>query len=303
MSSRWRSLVLAILAIPISHPEPARAVDLVTRCDAVCTANCQLDDDLKCCSDAELCKGLGPIQLQNGADLDLNGKTLRCYCGTTTCIGGTNNNVECTEASQCPGGTCGNDTGCSACSSLVLMTSANAVVKDTSNGVGRITGNATAAIDCDQKSGSRVTGVTLELLPHTGILDCAKVDENYVMGDYFGADGNGIATAGVASTDFIRDNFVDNFNVGILVSGTAAATVETNFVSMRRYASSYTGVYGIDVQPFTGSGLIVRNNVIMGSQGTGYRSDPGATDTNNSCDPANATPGNCSAPTAPYALP
>ena len=287
---------LFVIAIA-SAPTWASAA-AITRCDTPCNANCTLGKNLRCCSDAQLCDGAGPITLNNGADLDLSGFSVTCYCGTTTCIGGTNNNAECTMSSECPGGgSCGNDTGCTTCDGLVTMTDSSSLVKNTGTASAKFTGAAAPAIKCNSKSSSRVTGVRFESINGDGVVNCAKVDENvFIFGN---GTGTAIKSGGVASSDFTRDNYIESWTKGIVITGSQPLTVENNFVSM---PTSGTGVVGIDVSGISGSGLVLRNNVIFGSYGTGVSGSVNATLTANYCDPTNIV-GSCSVPQAPFTLP
>ncbi len=289
------SAALMFLLAAIALPPAAHAI---TACNVTCNSNCSLEDDLKCCSDAELCDGAGPIVLANGADLDLAGHTLHCYCGTKTCIGGGNNNVECSVTSECPGGTCGNDTGCTDCDGLVSMSDSNSIVKNTGGAAALISGNptntTTKGVKCNSKTGSRVTGVRLQNIAGDAALNCAKVDENLFLPG--AVSGTAIRTSGVASSDFIRDNYIEGWTTGIVVTGTQPLTVENNFVSMRAAGT------GVDVSGYAASGLTVRNNIVTGSSGTAITGDAGATITASYCNPGNAT-ADCTVAVPPFTLP
>jgi hypothetical protein len=187
------------------------------------------------------------------------------------------------------------------------MTAANSIVKNDGASTARITGSVNPAIKCNGYAGSRVTGITFDDIlgdsssgAGDGVVNCAKVDENVFA--YSASTGTAIKSSGVASTDFTRDNYVYYWMKGIVITGTQPLTVENNLIAMRNYGTE-SNIKGVDVSGFTGSsGLIVRNNVVFGSYGTGITGDSGATLSANYCDPTN-TVGDCSMPHPPFTLP
>ena len=280
----------------------AQAVDVVTSCDASCSSvNCELGRDLQCCANSNVCPdGSGPITLANGKNLDLDGNSIECFCGTLTCNGGSNNNALCFVASDCPGGSCENQTGCTTCGAAVTIQGSGSQVLNGAPEQGTIFGPWSPAVDCDGNSGTRVQKVTFVGIAGNGAVDCAQVDQNVFQG----GGGTAIVTSGIADSDYIRDNHVDDYPTGILVTGTKGVRVDHNLVSLRRSDSS--GIAGIDVSEATSTGLEVDHNVIMGVGTLPIDGNASGVFTENYCNPLSAECASCTkcaTPTPPFEQP
>ena len=293
-----------VLGWVVAYTSVARAVD-VESCDEECTANCELVRSMKCCSDSVLCPdGLGPITLKNGKNLDLKGHDLECFCGVKTCNGGPNNNVPCEESPAiCGAFSCENQTGCTTCGTGVTMEANSSQVVNSASTEAKVFGAWTPAVECNGHSATRVKEITFVGLAGNGVVDCAKVDQNVFQN---GA-GAAIKTGGVADSDFIRDNYVDDFPTGIEVTGTKEVSVDHNLVWLRR--SDATGIAGIDVSGATAAGLQVADNLIGGTGSPPIDGNAVSSFAANFCDPSNddcaaciAAP-YCTAPDAPFELP
>lgn len=237
-----------LFLLVIAFPNSPQAFSV---CNFDCASNCQLDTDVRCCANALLCPqgtGAGRVELQGGADLNLNGKKLECFCGQTTCNGGTNNNALCSTNSQCPGGTCTDSTGCTSCSGpAVTMTGNSSVVRNTAPGTGGIIGPWTYGVSCAGKSASEVSGILVAGIRRFAIDQCAHADNNTVIAG--AQDGSlsqiGIIGGAIANSDTITSNYVSGFDsYGIIVSGTKTAEVARNIVRGKFSWPDYSD-YGI----------------------------------------------------------
>ncbi len=315
MRLRFALIALAVTTT-LGLPSVGVAVDTVTSCVQNCGNDCQLSGDLTCCSNLNLpqCKGgTGPITLASGSDLNFNGKKLICFCGTKTCNGGDQNNTICTVDSQCPGGVCTDSTGCSSCGTAVSMSASASVVKNTSPPVGGIYSGAagpwTQGVDCNNKTSSRVTGVRIEATASASI-DCWQTDQNVLVGNN---SGIGINTTGVANTDSIHDNYIDNWYDSIWVWSSHDMSVDHNLIVAR--PGSRLGIF----TAFS-STVDIENNFILGT-GLGFACNefacidpviivPGSGNIEgNYCDPENPdcadcqAEGYCETPVAPFVFP
>ena len=323
MRTHFYAILLSAL-VALGSPAGVYGVN-ITRCDDVCDSNCTVQEPLNCCSSLlPQCDGLGPIVVSNGADLNLNGKTINCYCGTTTCVGGSNNNAECAGPSDCDSGVCQNATGCSECGTAIRIDSNSSTIKNVGSVVGTIKGSFATGVDCQSKTSSGVTGIRFEDLGAIGLLNCAQVDGNVMIG----GEGTAIKSSGVADSDYIRDNYIAGwYGTGVYRSGNKDVSVDHNMIVMESRTTRTTFFEGIHINTFEtwGTAQEIKANIL---HGVGFIEDPecffclfnplvvaegpawsDVVAEDNICDPAVAACGQCIAEglcrevEAPYELP
>jgi hypothetical protein len=248
----FRSLLrsAAVVASLTLVTAPAWAVPQpINDCDDICTGDCELTKDLLCCQSG--CDGTGPIQVRNGADIDLHGHSIKC--------GGTGifpNN-----------GVCYNSTN-----SAIDIQANGSVVKNTQTTESRIWGEHNVgywiyAVTCNSKSLSKVSGIKVQNTQLAGLLNCAQVENNAIIAPEH-SGGPAVQTSGVADSDFISSNYIDGYYYGIKVTGIKGVSVDHNII----YTALFDGSseYGIDVSGASGAGasLDVTSNMVMGLVGT-----------------------------------
>jgi hypothetical protein len=207
---------------------PAAAVVLVTDCTATCSSNCELQSDLSC-------NGKNGITLNSGADLEMAGHTLSC-------------------TSNCPA------------AAVTIGASGSIVHNDAGNAVGvegGIDGSFTVGVNCASKSGSTVRGIRVENVGYVGTENCAKVQDSILIGPGTAWTG-AIYTTGVSNTDYIRNNYIENWDIGISVGGSNDNEIANNQIVVRDVGS---GVYeaGISLSPGWSGTITIADNAFYGN--------------------------------------
>jgi hypothetical protein len=188
------------------------------------------------------------------------------------------------------------------------MDGGSSAVKNTASTDSTIRGNFGMGVDCQSTSSSQVMGIGIKISGSgnvVGINNCAKVKENVVTYEGDGLGTFGIWTEGVANSDYIRDNYLDKWVLGIFLYTDTGGSVDHNFVYLRDDST-----VGIGLPASVVSTLEVERNIIVGGEdqlmvwGNATSSIEG-----NLCDPGNdgcaecIDDGYCDEPTAPFTLP
>jgi hypothetical protein len=230
-----RMATLTMVAGMMLFAAQADAIVLVTDCSWTCSSNCQLQNDLNC-------SGKTGIVLNSGADLEFAGHTLTC-------------------ASNCP-------------TAAVALGAGGSVVHNDAGNLSDVEGGIDGAfpigVACNAKTGSTVRGIRVENTT-VGLDNCAKVEQNVIIGS--GANlTTGINTTGVANTDYIRDNYLDNWRFGIIVgsANSTDSTIEHNQIVVRDIAAGGgTSEIGVQFVPGLGGNIDLTHNAFYGDPAGG----------------------------------
>jgi hypothetical protein len=194
----------------------------VADCNSTCSSNCSLTADVNC-------NGADGIVLSSGADFDLNGHTMTC-------------------TANCP-------------TAAVKIAASGSIVKNTSGTEAVITGPFNNAVNCQDKSGSQVTGIRI-VGASVGANLCAKVEHNVFIGPGNSGGAIGAYTDGIANTDFISDNYFEDWGISIAVNTDHDLLVQHNQIFVTEVG---TTELGINFTPgFTGT-VDLLNNSFFGS--------------------------------------
>lgn len=231
-----------------------------------CTATCNSN----CSLDNDVsCNNQDGIVLSGGADLDLNGHSITC-------------------TSNCP-------------QAAIKMSAGNSVVKDTVGGA-VVDGPFTYGVNCQSQSNSEVAGITIDGATNA-IYNCAKIHQNLLIGGST-TGSMGIAVADLAASDYVIDNWVEGFAVGIGAARTHAIDIEGNTIGvleipgqgaeigLNALRASGTPTVNVTYNSFFGDGTSASFMTIW----------TGVTYKGNFCDPDNplcASCTNCRQPVAP----
>src|SRR5262249_42988218 len=139
--SRRFAVTVGLAVLSISLVGPPAKVHALSTCSGTYTTNQTLTADIACDNQPG-------ILLTSGADLDLAGHGITCN-------------------GNCP-------------QYAIQIAASGSVVKSTT-GAGFITGAFTWAINCNNFSGSEITGIHFAMFQN-GLLNCAKVHNNLVEG-------------------------------------------------------------------------------------------------------------------------
>jgi len=301
---------LTIFATFMILPSLAIAVQSVTSCDFECSQNCELTEDLVCCTNeiGFICDGNGPILLKSGVNLDLNGYRLESICGNLYCSGdGGGDPTRCFEDSDCPASeTCDDRPQCNPnVSNAVKMDTNGSEVKNTggNHGTAGILGPFQNGVWCQGKTSSEVTGIRI-LGSKNAITQCAKSEKNVLIGNF--DTGQGVTVVGIANSDFIRNNYIEGFRDAVVHNGTTDIDIADNVIVLGPgYAVS--GIGG-------GSNATIEDNFLMGEGKTGgfaptVINSTSTTISDNVCDSAHEdcddckSDGDCLSPDPPFVKP
>jgi hypothetical protein len=220
---------------------------------STCTETCSSNCTL---TQNVTCEFEDGIVLTSGADLDLNGYQISC-----------NHN--------CP-------------QSAVKIAGSGSVVKSL-NGPGYITGGFTYQVNCQAYATSEITGIQINAFHH-GLKDCARVHNNLIQGGR-GSGSIGVSTTGVANTDYIRDNWIEEFETAILANTAHDLDIEHNQIGLREITvAGPTSEVGISASTSGSADITILYNTFHGdATSADVISVSGSVDiAGNACDPDNA---------------
>jgi len=190
------------------------------------------------------------------------------------------------------------------------MTASSSQVLNTTSGppnnlIGKFTGEWYPAVQCANKSASKVLGVRFEGVTRAAE-NCSKFQQNVVAS----SDPFGYATSGIAGTDEVSDNYF-NSAAAINLTGAFAGSVHNNLIAMNSTAVGFAD--GIVIDQYAYGAFSISNNIFLGN---GASSVPITDDSNGSptyatnyCDPLNSnctsciSSGKCTSPQVSFTLP
>jgi hypothetical protein len=231
--------------------------------EAQAISSCNATCSSNCSLTADIaCDGADGIVLSSGADLDLAGHGITC-------------SLNCPQAA-------------------VRIAGSGSVVKNTT-GLGYITGAFTWAINCQGYSNSEVTGIQFNMF-NGALNECAKIHNNLIEGAR-GDNSVGITSSGIANTDYIRDNWIGEFEIGIQISTSHDIEIAHNQIGVEEVTNGGpNSEVGIRLtRSGTADVELTYNFFHGGATSAAFMSTTGTvTKYGNSCDPANATCQTCS---------
>lgn len=157
-------------------PSVSHAIYSISSCDptnASPNTNAELTQNIVC----DPSSGHVGVTLNSGADLSLNGYTISCASGQL-------------------------------CSAAVTMTANNSVVNGDG---GRISGAFSKIVNCDARTGSKVSAIEFEGYSVYGAYNCYTVEESVFHGASYGGQPASQAIYGDAVAGNIRDNYAAGF--------------------------------------------------------------------------------------------
>ncbi|MBI1761645.1 MAG: right-handed parallel beta-helix repeat-containing protein, partial [Acidobacteria bacterium] len=147
---------------------------------------------------------------------------------------------------------------------------------------------ATCIVLQDGSDGSTVRGLALNRFGNAAAINLQNTSNNLVEGNFIGLDASGTAALpnqygifidvfnGVTANNLIggaapaaRNVIAGNFNRGVFLGAVTATTIEGNFIGTNAAGVQALPNFAAGVSVSSGSGNIIRGNVIAGNNGAG----------------------------------